>query len=159
MKRKLFSLLVAGALLVAQVPAAFAQSTDRNWATVQSVPVYERLIVKQKDGKTVEGKMIEANETNLTISRNGKVMNIPRDAIQQIEGVKGKAAKGKWGLIGAGAGGATGALIGATKVSADHDDSEIWIPVGLAFGAGIGAVSGLVFGASRRNRTVIYVAP
>ena len=159
MKRKFFSLLVAGALLVAQVPAAFAQTTGRNWSTVQSVPVDERLIVKQKDGKTIEGKMIEANDTNLALSRNNKVLNISRDSIRQIQQVKGKAAKGKWALIGAGIGGATGAAIGASKVSADRDDSEIWLPVGLIYGAGAGAVGGLLFGASRRNRTVIYEAP
>lgn len=159
MKRKLFSLLVAGALIVAQVPAAFAQTANRSWSTVQSVPVDERLIVQQKGGKTIEGKMIEANDTILTISRNGKVVNIDRDSIQQIQHSKGQAAKGKWTLIGTAVGTAAGAGIGATRVSRDHDDSEIWIPVGAVFGAGFGAIGGLIFGASRRNRTIIYVAP
>jgi hypothetical protein len=115
--------------------------------------------VKQKDGKTIEGRMIEASETNLTLSRNHKVVSIPRDSIQQIQHLKGKAAKGKWALIGAGIGGAAGAGIGATKVSSSRDDSEIWLPVGLAFGAGAGAVTGLLFGASQRKRTLIYEAP
>jgi hypothetical protein len=159
MKRKFFCLLAAAALLVAQVPAAFAQTTNSSWSTVQSVPVDERLIVRQKDGKTIEGKMIEANENNLSLSRSGKVVNIARDSIQQIQHVKGKAAKGKWTLIGTGIGAAVGGGIGATRVSADHDDSEIWVPVGIIFGAGAGAVGGLIFGATRRNRTIIYTAP
>jgi beta-xylosidase len=159
MKRKFFCLLAAAAVLLAQVPAAFAQTISGNWSTVQSVPVNERLIVKQKDGKTIEGKMIEANDSNLTIERSGKVVTIARDNIQQIDHAKGKANKGKWALIGTGIGAGTGALIGATKVSPDHDDSEIWVPVGAVFGAGIGAVGGLLFGASRRNRTLIYTAP
>lgn len=159
MKRKFFSLLVTAVLLVASLPTAFAQSGNRGWSTVQSVPVDEHLIVKQKGGKTIEGKMIEANDSNLTISRNGKVVNIDRDSIQEIQHAKGKAAKGKWALIGTGVGAGTGALIGATKVSPDHDDSEVWVPVGAIFGAGFGALGGLIFGASRRNRTVIYVAP
>jgi hypothetical protein len=159
MKRKLFCLLAAAALLVAQVPAAFAQTSNSSWSTVQSVPVDERLIVKQKDGKTIEGKMIEANENNLSLSRSGKVVNIARDSIQQIQHSKGKAAKGKWALIGTGIGAAAGAGIGATRVSPDHDDSEVWIPVGAIYGAGFGALGGLLFGASRRNRTIIYVAP
>ena len=159
MKRKFFSLLVTGVLLVASLPTAFAQSGIRSWSTVQSVPVDERLIVRQKDGKTIEGKMIEANDSNLTISRNGKVVNIARDSVQQIQHVKGKAAKGKWALIGTGVGAAAGAGIGATRVSRDHDDSEVWVPVGAIFGAGFGALGGLIFGATRRDRTLLYVAP
>ncbi len=159
MKRKCFSLLVTAALLAASVPAACAQTANRGWSTVQSVPVYERLIVRQKDGKTIEGKMIEANESNLTISRNGKVVNISRDSIQQIQHSKGKAAKGKWALIGTGIGAAAGAGIGATRVSEDHDDSEVWVPVGAIFGAGFGTLGGLIFGASRRDRTLLYTAP
>ena len=153
--------MVVGVLLIAQSPIALAQSASgsiHEWSTVQAVAADERLIVKQKDGKTIEGKMIEASETNLTLSRNSKVVNIPRSSIQQIHHSKGKAAKSKWALIGAGIGGAAGAGIGATRVSSDKDDSEIWVPVGLVFGAGAGAVTGLLFGASRRHRELIYQA-
>jgi 6-phosphogluconolactonase/glucosamine-6-phosphate isomerase/deaminase len=159
MKTKFFSLVVTGALLITQFTTALAQTSSGNWSAVQAIAADERLIVRQKDGERIEGKMIEANDTNLTLSRNHKVVNISRDNIRQIEHVKGKAAKGKWALIGAGIGGATGAAIGATKVSADRDDSEIWLPVGLIYGAGAGAVGGLLFGASRRDRTVIYEVP
>jgi len=62
-------------------------------------------------------------------------------------------------LIGAGIGGAVGGGIGAAKFSSGRDDSEIWLPVGLIFGAGAGAVTGLLFGASRRQRELIYRAP
>lgn len=161
MKIKIFTLLIIGAMLVAQFPAANAlgQSSDHHWAAVQAMAVDERLIVKQKDGPTITGKMIEASDTNLTLSRNGKVVNVSRDSIRQIQHSKGKAAKGKWAAIGAGIGAAAGAGIGATKVHADRDDSEIWLPVGLVFGAGAGALTGLLYGSNRRNRTVIYEAP
>jgi hypothetical protein len=159
MKTRIFSLLITSALLITQFTTAFAQTASGNWSAVQAITTHERLIVRQKDGKTIEGKMIEANETNLTLSRSGKVVNIPRDSIRQIQQVKGKAAKGKWAVIGTGIGAAAGAGIGATKVSANRDDSEIWLPVGLIYGAGAGAVGGLIFGASRRNRTVIYEVP
>src|SRR6266498_4554951 len=160
MKPKLFSLLLAGMLFRAQSPFALVQAQGvRDWSAVQSVGTDERLIVKQKDGKTIEGRMIEASETNLTLSRNSKVINIPRDSILQIHHSKGKAAKGKWALIGAGIGGAVGGGIGAAKFSSGRDDSEIWLPVGLIFGAGAGAVTGLLFGASRRQRELIYRAP
>jgi hypothetical protein len=159
MKTKVLSIMLMATLFLAQFPLAMAQGTASGWAAVQAMPADERLIVKQKDGTTVEGRMIEASATNLTLSRNSKVVNISRDNIQQIQHSTGKAKKGKWALIGAGIGGATGAAIGASKVSPSRDDSEIWLPIGLAFGSGIGAVSGLLFGASRRQRTLIYQAP
>jgi hypothetical protein len=164
MKTRIFSLLIVASLFTAQLPVAiaFAQDTQpsgHDWSAVQAIALDERLIVKQKDGKTIEGKMIEASETNLTLSRNSKVVNIPRDSIRQIQHSKGKAAKGKWALIGGGIGAAAGVGIGATKVHADRDDSEIWLPVGLMFGAGAGALTGLLYGSSRRNRELIYQAP
>jgi hypothetical protein len=164
MKTRIFSLIVAAALMIAHFPIVMAQgqvpqSSGHDWAAVQTMAADERLIVKQKDGKTIEGRMIEASETNLTLSRNNKVVNVSRDSIRQIQHSKGKAAKGKWAAIGAGIGAAAGAGIGATKYSANRDDSEIWIPVGLIFGAGGGALTGLLYGSSLRNRTVIYEAP
>jgi hypothetical protein len=161
MKTKAFSLLLIVAMFVLQFPAAIAQgqSSGHEWSAVQALAADERLIVKQKDGNTITGKMIEASETNLTMSRNGKVENISRDNIRQIEHSKGKAAKAKWAAIGTGIGAAAGLGIGATKYSANRDDSEIWMGVGMVFGAGAGALTGLLIGASQRKRELIYQAP
>lgn len=159
MKTRLFSLLLAGVLFIAPLALVQAQGSLHDWSVVQAVGTDERLIVKQKDGKTVEGKMIEASETNLSLSRNGKVVNISRANIQQIHHSKGKAAKGKWALIGAGIGGAAGAGIGSAKAHSIIDDGEIYVVAGAVIGAGAGAVGGLLFGASRRKRELIYTAP
>lgn len=157
MKTRILSLLIAGAVIVAQCGVALAQG--RGWPAVQAVPADDRLIVKQKDGKTIEAKMIEASETNLTVSRDKKVVNISRDNIRQIEHSIGKAKKGKWALIGAGVGAATGAGIGAAQYGQCSSDCGIYITAGMALGAGIGALGGLAIGASRRDREVIYSAP
>ncbi len=160
MKTKAFSILLAGMLLIALSPSTLVQGQSlHDWSRVQSMGVDERLIVKQKDGKTIEGKMIEATANNLTLSRSGKVVNISRDGIQQIQHSTGKAAKGKWALIGTGIGAATGAGIGALKSNSTFDDGEIYILAGTVIGAGSGAVGGLLFGASRRQRELIYTAP
>jgi hypothetical protein len=103
--------------------------------------------------------MIEASDTNLTLSRNKKVVNVSRDSVRQIQHSIGKAAKTKWTLIGTGVGAAAGAGIGATQVHSNRDDSEIWLPIGLIFGAGAGALTGLLIGDSQRKREVIYQVP
>jgi hypothetical protein len=163
MNTKLLSLLILGVLLITQFPNAIAQGLTpqgslHDWSAVQGMAVDERLIVKQKDGKTIEGRMIEATENNLTLTVDKKVMNIARDSIRQIEHSTGKAQKGKWTAIGAGIGTAAGAGIGAFKYSPSRDDSEIWIGVGAIFGAGAGALTGLIIGADKRRRELIYTA-
>ena len=158
MYKRLISTMLLGVLLMASSQMVLGQTTNRNWAAVQAVPADDRLIVKQKDGRTLEGKMIEATETNLSISRDGKVVNISRDQIRQVEHSTGKAAKGKWAAIGTGAGAAAGAGIGATKYRADRDDYGIYPVMGAVIGAGVGAVTGLMIGASRRKRELIYTA-
>jgi len=154
---KTVSVLLIFLLVSSQAPLVFAQSLT-DWAAVQQIKTNEKLFVRQKNGKEVGGRMIEASDAALTIDRDGKPVSIPRGDVRQVYIVEGKAAKGKWALIGAGVGAGAGAGIGAAKYSPNRDDSEIWIPVGLMFGAGIGAVSGLVFGQTTRKRTLVFAA-
>src|SRR6476659_6082063 len=124
MKKILGTLLAV--LLLAHAPAiVHAQGSLHDWSRVQSLGADERVVIKQKDGKTISGRMIEANQTNLTISRNGKVVNIPRDNVAQLEHSRGKAQKTKWAGIGAGIGTAAGAGIGGAKASSVGDDGGI----------------------------------
>lgn len=146
-------------LVFSYTPLAFAQTASSNdWAVVQRLNTNEKLLVRQKDGKELKGRMIEATDTTLTIDRDGKPLSIARTDVRQVYVIEGKAQKGKWALIGAGIGAGAGAGIGAVKYSPDSDDSELWIPVGLMFGTGIGAVSGLLFGQSNRKRVMVYDA-
>jgi hypothetical protein len=154
---KTISVFLVLLLLSAQAPLVFAQSLS-DWAAVQHIRTNEKLLVRQKNGKELRGEMIEASETTLTIDRDGKPLSIPRADVRQVYIVEGRAQKGKWALIGAGVGSGAGAAIGYAKYSPESDDSELWIPVGLMFGAGIGAVSGLLFGQSARKRTMVYAA-
>ena len=152
---KPISVLLVLLLLSAQTPLVFAQSLS-DWAAGQRIRTNEKLFVRQKNGKEIKGEMIEASETALTIDRDGKPFSIPRAEVRQVYIVEGRAQKGKWALIGAGTGAGAGAAIGYAKYSPNRDDSELWIPVGLMFGAGIGAVSGLLFGQTTRKRTMVY---
>ena len=138
-------------------PLALAQQASTNsWAAVQQLKVNERLVVKQKNGKQVKGLMIEATDTTLTIDRDGKPLAIARDDVRQVQVIEGKAAKGKWAAIGAGIGAGAGTGIGYTKYEPDGDDTEIYIFMGFLIGAGTGALSGLLFGQSKRKRVTVY---
>lgn len=160
MKHKTLPILLVIFLVLGQSSWAVAQTSGplNNWAGVQRIGTDEKVVVKQKDGKEVKGRMIDASETTLTIDRDGKPFAIARADVQKVHVIEGKAQKGKWALIGAGAGAAAGAGIGAIKYSPDSDDSEIYIWVGTLFGIGAGAATGLLFGQSRRKREMIYSA-
>lgn len=155
---KLIPLVLILALLSTHAPLALAQQSTatNNWSAVQQLKTNERLVVKQKNGKELKGLMIEATDNTLTIDRDGKPLSIPRADVRRVEVVEGKAAKGKWALVGAGIGAGAGTGIGYTKYSPDSDDSEIYIGMGLLIGAGAGAVGGLLFGQSRRKRVTVY---
>ena len=156
---KPLSLLLVLLLFASHAPLAFAQqAASTEWSTVQQLRTNEKLVVKQKNGKEVKGEMIEATDTTLTIDRDGKPLSIPRGDVRQVFVISGKAQKGKWALIGAGIGAGAGTGIGATKYSPDRDDSEIWITMGCIIGTGAGAAAGLLFGQTRRHRTMIYDA-
>lgn len=160
MKRKTLPLLLVVFLVSGQTSWAVAQQSGplNNWAGVQRIGTDERIVVKRKDGKQFKGRMIEASETTLRIDRDGKPFEIPRADVRQVEVITGKAAKGKWALIGAGVGAAAGGGIGAIKYSDAVDDSEVYIAVGMLFGIGAGAATGVLFGRSKRQRELVYSA-
>ena len=160
MKRKTLPLLLVLLLLSSHAPLAFSQTTPSlsDWASVKQIKTDERVFVRQKNGKEIKGRMIEATDTTLTIDRDGKPFNIARGDVRQVYVVSGTAQKGKWALIGAGIGAGAGAGIGAVKYSDSVDDSQIYIPVGLIIGAGSGALGGLLFGQSTRKRELVYAA-
>ncbi len=159
MRHKTLPVILVLLLLSSYSPLAFAQTASSNdWAVVQRLNTNEKLLVRQKNGKELKGRMIEATDTTLTIDRDGKPLSIARTDVRQVYVMEGKAQKGKWALIGAGIGAGAGAGIGAAKYSNTVDDSQIWIPVGLMFGTGIGAASGLLFGAATRKRVMVYDA-
>jgi hypothetical protein len=154
-RRKLIPIFIVMVLLTTHTRVALGQQLS-DWSSVQQLKTNERLVVKQKNGKEIKGLMIEATDTTLTIDRDGKPHGIPRADVRQVFVVEGKAAKGKWALIGAGIGAGAGAGIGYGKYSPNSDDSEIYIKMGLLIGTGVGAASGMLFGQTRRKRIMVY---
>ena len=154
-RHKSIPIFLVVVLLLTQTPFVLAQQLSE-WSSVQQLKTNERLVVKQKNGKEIKGRMIEATDTTLTIDRDGKPHEIARGDVRQVFVIEGKAEKGKWALVGAGIGAGAGTGIGYVKYSPNSDDSEIYIVMGTLIGTGVGAASGMLFGQSRRKRVMVY---
>ena len=156
--------LISGALtlmliLVTVGPLAFAQQPHGDWTAVQSLPADEDISIRLKTGRQVRGEFLSATDSEVTITRKGKGESFAKDAIAQIERLERKAEKGKYAAIGAGLGTGAGAGIGAMKASSTSDDGGIYTVVGVAMGAGFGALGGLLWGQAKRKHVLIYRAP
>jgi hypothetical protein len=165
-KRKSIPLFLVVVLALTQTPLVQAQQSasaqqprsTSDWAAVKELKVDERLVVKLKNGKEIKARMIEATDKTMVMDRDGKPLEISRDDVHQVYVIEGKAAKGKWALIGAGIGAGAGVGIGATKYSPDRDDSGIWPTMGLLIGTGAGAAAGFLFGQTKRHRVMVFEA-
>ena len=156
----LISCVLAVTLVLVTVgPTAFAQQARGDWTAVQSLPADEDISIKLKTGKRVRGDFLSATDNELTITRKGKGESFAKDTIAKIERLERKAEKGKYALIGTGIGTAVGGGIGAAKASSASDDGYVYTIVGVAFGAGFGALGGFLFGQAKRKHVLIYEAP
>ena len=159
MNRRVAIVSVLLAVTLVYSPLARAQQpTAGNWGAVQALAPGDELVVKLKDGRSVEGKVNSVTDTELSVTRNNKSESFGRDRVFQVYEKKRKSEKGKFAAIGAGIGAGTGLGIGLAKNSPPIDDGEIYPVVGTILGAGIGAVGGFLFGQAKRKRVLIYQA-
>ena len=156
--------LISGVLAVTLVlvtvgPTAFAQQARGDWTAVQSLAADADISIQLKTGKRVRGDFLSATDNEVTITRKGKGESFAKDTIAQIERLERKAEKGKYAAIGAAIGTGVGAGIGGAKASSASDDGYVYTIVGVAFGAGFGALGGFLFGQAKRKHVLIYQAP
>jgi len=100
----------------------------------------------------VKGKMLDATDATLTLTRDGERVVVPRDQVMRVY-VEGKRSVKRTTLIGAATGGGGGLGVGFAVFSrGDFTRSVITVPAiaGAGIGAGIGALLGL-----RRSKPVM----
>ena len=157
MTSRLLPAFIALVLTLGQLPIAFGQqASSGDWSAVTQLTADTKLMVRQKNGDEIKGLLIEATDSVLTIDRKGKPLSIARSDIRQIYVTAGRAEKGKWAAIGAGIGAGAGGGIGGIKYDSSKDDYGIYPVMGVLIGSGVGAVTGLLFGQSRRKRELVY---
>ncbi|PYV38893.1 MAG: hypothetical protein DMG06_24515 [Acidobacteria bacterium] len=160
MKTKTLAIIYVLVTLLAIPPVSLAQvpnGANREWTAVMAVQLGDKLAVKLKDARSIEGKLSSVSETTLTLSRDNKATDLNRENVLRVYRVSGKSAKSST-LIGAGVGAAAGAAVGAaTGGDAIVSRSEVTLVV-AAVGAVVGALVGFAFGKNRQKRVLIYEA-
>src|SRR5262245_47862345 len=144
--------------LIARPQIIFAQTLPApirgSWDEVKAIPYGEKVIVSLRNKQTLNGRMIGASDTVLTIGLRKKSLDIDRgDALKVYRVVEKSNTKGI--LIGIGIGIVAGAAIGAASDPGGTDDPGampvIFGILGGFFGVGIGAVI-----SGKTKRLLIY---
>lgn len=136
------------------------QSAD--WAAVRSLVRGEKLSVRLKDGKKLEGRLLDVSDSGLTIDRKGSPTDLDRQSVEKVYRLTPKSVGksiGKSALIGAGVGFGAGAGLGiAAGTYEDLETTEligILGGIGAAIGAGVGAMVGAIAG-SGNKKVLVY---
>jgi len=137
----LFAVVVLTLLLAAP---AFSRD-GANWKNLGNLKPGQRIGVIQSDGKRTEGTFAAVTDSTLSV-RTDQVIALPKDSVTRVYR-RPRVSRGLRALIGAGIGLAGGVALNSTigqyLRNEAHDTSPaVWIGVGAATGAGIGAISG-----------------
>jgi hypothetical protein len=158
--RKKTTIIVAFALMavLAKPQITFAQVTPApikgSWDAVKAVPPGDKVVARLRNGQTLNGWMISASDTVLTLERRKNATDVNRgDVLKVYRVVKKSNTKGV--LIGLGIGTGVGVLLGALAEPDNPEDPGLAAAVlgflGALIGAGMGAaISG------RTKRLLIY---
>jgi hypothetical protein len=152
--------LLASLILPAGASAQSATAPSGDWAALNSVTTGSKLVVKLKDGKSVEGKMGGVSDAALSLTVKSKPVDLRREDVRSVYRIEGKSAT-KATLIGLGVGAGAGAAIGAAASSGDDNFGKFdqVATAGLTVvGAGVGALTGYLIGRGGRKRILVYEA-
>ena len=139
---------------VASTGGQTPNATD-NWDAVKSVSVAAELEIKLADGKSVKGRHISANDSEMVLSAGKVFKQIGRDQVKRVYVVVPNS-RGNVAAKGA----AFGSLLALGGVAGVCDSSECIPPAAAMFslgilGAGIGAAIGFIV-AKPHKRVLIY---
>ena len=160
--KKRFSIslvLVASFLVSSATLAAQGTGASSDWSAIKAVGSESKLVVKQRNGKTVEGKLSSVSDDDLTLSVKNAPLSIKREDVLSIYQVQKKSAT-KATLIGLGVGAGAGAALGAGAAIKDDygfDKLDHAVTAGLTvIGGAAGALTGYLFGRGGSKRVLIY---
>ena len=159
-KLTLVLLLAAALLLPSAASAQNSSAATADWSALNTVTSGSKLVVKTKDGKSVEGKLSGVTDAALSMSVKDRPVELKREDVQSVYRI-GKNSATKGTLIGMGVGAGAGALIGAAgdSTSDGFEGIDHAVTVGLTVvGAGLGAGLGYLIGRRGGKRVLVYEA-
>ena len=172
MRRRSFTISYILIITIMMTSATIAQTpagTKGNWEAVKALDSGDWLIVELKGKIIFQGTIVSVSDTvlRLYIENAGKystqqdILDLKRDEIAKVYRVE-KKSLAKPMLVGTAAGGAMGAVIGS-KMGGCSPQEILCInhkgPATMLMAAGgavIGSGIGLLIGAGRRKRVLIY---
>ena len=145
-------------LLALSIPAAAADGAAKGWDRIGQIPKTQSVTIRLQDGKTLKGKIQEADAEGLTLVQGSTVRQVKRAEIAEVTR-KSHLKGAMWGAI---TGTAITAPIMAAKAGYIIDKNNPTIKdrfgmvavAGMFFG-GIGAGVGAAVG----QTSVLYRAP
>jgi len=143
--------------------------TKANWEAVKALTSGDWLIVELKGRINLQGTLVSVSDTVLRLyiedigkySTRQDILDLKRDEIAKVYRVN-KNSLTKPMLVGTAAGGALGAVIGSKMGNCSAEDllctnhQRPFTTIMAAGGAAIGSGIGLLIGAARRKRILIY---
>ena len=158
--RKKVAIVVAFALIamIARPQLIFAQAPPTpirgSWDAVKTVPSGDKVAVRLRNGQTLNGWMISASDTVLTLERKKNTTDVNRgDVLRVYRVVKKSGEKGI--LLGLLTGTGVGVLLGAIAEGDNTEDPGMAAAILGLFGALIGTSIGAVI-SGRTQRLLIY---
>jgi len=159
-KRKKVAKVVAFALIamMARPQIMSAQAlpipTRGSWDAVKAVPPGDKVVARLRNGQTLNGWMISASDTVLTLERRKNTSDVNRGDVLKVYRVVEKSNT-KGVLLGLGIGTGVGVLLGALAEPDNPEDPGLAAALlgllGAVIGSGMGAaISG------RTKRLLIY---
>ena len=153
-------------LMLPTISVAQSQGGDA-WSALRAFRPGQKVDVKLKDGKSTSGEFVSVTDTVLTLSREGKPIDVKKAEAFRIYRVSEKHV-GKSTLIGTAVGAGVGAVVGATvkdcplfgppPSSSCSRPSAGYVVSGAIVFAIPGTAVGLILGLVRGNRELLYEA-
>jgi hypothetical protein len=159
----LMALIARPQIIFAQdppTPATPATTVRGSWDRLKAIPPGDEVAVTLRNGKTLKGRLINVSDTVLTLAQGKKTTDLTRGDTLKVYRVVRKSTT-RSTMIGLAIGAGAGALIGGASIAALSEGSEdpgLWVIASLFFGAigaGVGALTGYLFG-SRKQQELIY---
>ena len=129
-------------------------ASAQSWDSVESLKPNTRIVIVNKRGDEIKGKIGAVSKNDLELRREGKTATFAKDDIQNIY-LSRRGSMLKRALIGAAAGAGIGVAVGVAVTVATKGDG-LAAAGGFIYGIPAGAVIGAATAGRKRGRLIYF---